>query len=399
MFNRGFRLPFKLLGIPVILDWSFLLILPLLAYLIGSNVGLIAQQFGLEQAEVLQQTGPRYLIGLIAAIGLFVCVLLHELGHAVAARMYGVEVESITLWFLGGVASMPQIPRQPGAEAVVGIAGPIVSFLLGGLFWLAAGVLGEGPSGLAAGVSFVLIYLAALNIVLAVFNLLPALPLDGGRVLRSLLALAMPHGQATRIAGGISKVLAILLGLIGFLSFNIFLMLIAFFIYMAVSAETQMGRMEDMLRGVKARHMMNPQVKTVSPGMRVSELLKHIIQQRHLGFPVIDDGDGSLRGVVTLEQTHNADPDAEVASIMSTDVPTVGVDDAGMQVMRQMGSNGLNRIVVLDPDGRLAGIITKRDVMRMILVREATAEIMPPDGLRETGTTTSAAASWGARPA
>src|SRR5690554_6470264 len=99
MFNRGFRLPFKMLGIPVILDWSFLLILPLLAYIIGSNVELIAQQFGIEQGGSLGDAGSRYLIGLIAALGLFICVPLHVLGHAVAARMYGTEVESITLWF------------------------------------------------------------------------------------------------------------------------------------------------------------------------------------------------------------------------------------------------------------------------------------------------------------
>lgn len=372
MFNRGFRLPFKLLGIPVILDWSFLVILPLLAYLIGSNVTQIAAQFGVEQTGALDSTAARYLIGLVAALGLFICVLLHELGHAVAARVYGVEVESITLWFLGGVASMPEIPRQPGAEAVVGIAGPIVSVALGGLFWLAAAAT---PPAMAA-TSFVLTYLAVLNVVLAVFNLLPALPLDGGRVLRSLLALAMPHGQATRIAGAISKTLAVILGLVGFLYFNIFLMLIAFFIYMAVSAETQMGRVEDMLRGVRARHLMNPQVRTVGPGLPVSDLLQRMLADRHMGFPVVDES-GALRGLVTLEQAHGKNPAATVESVMAADVPTVASDAPGMEVMRLMGGNGLNRVVVLGPDGRIAGIITKRDVMRTILVREVTAEQAP----------------------
>lgn len=374
MFNRGFRLPFKLLGIPIYLDWSFLIILPILAYLIGSNIALIAMQFDI-QAGALADPTTRYVIGLVAALGLFVCVLLHELGHAVAARLYGVNVERITLWFLGGVAQMPEIPRQRGGEAVMAIAGPIVSFLLAALFWFALPLVPEAMTG----TRFVVGYLAVLNVVLAVFNLLPALPLDGGRVLRSLLALAMPFGRATQIAGGISKVIAVLLGIWGILTLNIFLMAIAFFIYMAVNAETQMGRLEAVLRGVPAWRIMNPEVHSVTPNTRVSELLQRMLRDRHLGFPVIDEI-GRVHGMVTLDQLNERDPATPVSQLMSTDLPRIDQDADGLDVLRQMGQNHLSAVVVIGPDDRVAGIITKSDLMRFIMVREAIAglHIQPP---------------------
>lgn len=366
MFSRGIQLPFRLLGIPLILDWTFLLVLPLMAYLIGANAVGLADQLGFENAEALGEGWVRYVVGLVAAVGLFACVVLHELGHAIAARFYGVEVERITLWFLGGVAQMPEIPRKRGAEAIVGIAGPIVSVGLAGAF---AAVLPFAPTGMTS-VRFVIAYLAIVNLALAIFNLLPALPLDGGRVLRSLLALAMPHAKATMIAGTISRVIAVGLGLFGLFTLNVFLILIAFFIYIAVSSETQMGRMEAALRGVPAREIMNPEVKTVPPDLPVPRLLERMLHDRHLGFPVVEEG-GRLVGVVTLDHAQEAGPHDRVGDVMNEDVATIGEFADGTEVARLMGRDGFGRVVVLDDRERVAGIITKRDLMRVILVREA----------------------------
>jgi Zn-dependent protease len=132
MFGRAFRLPFRLLGIPVQLDISFILILPLLAWLIGRQVAYWAAIFGIPDAPILHEGWMPYVLGLIAALGLFISVVIHELGHSVVARLYGVQVKSITLWFLGGVAQFNEIPRQRGAEAIIAIVGPIVSAALGG---------------------------------------------------------------------------------------------------------------------------------------------------------------------------------------------------------------------------------------------------------------------------
>src|SRR5690606_5766025 len=218
MFKTVYKLPFRLLGIPVHLDISLLLVLPLLAWIIGNDVELFVKVFQLDidPSQLMGGVTP-YLYGLLAAIGLFLSVLIHELGHSVVGQHYGLKIRRITLWILGGMAQFERIPRQRGTEAIMAIAGPITSFLLGGLSWLA---FHSVPVD-AAGLRFVLAYLMYMNVVLAVFNLIPALPLDGGRVLRSLLALRMPYLRATQIAAGTSKFLAVLLGMLGFVSLNI----------------------------------------------------------------------------------------------------------------------------------------------------------------------------------
>src|SRR3954449_2209225 len=236
MFRKAYRLPFTLLGIPVLLDVTFLVILPIFALSIAGRVDYWAQQVGVADHPSLHAPWMPYLLGLITAIGLFVSVLVHELGHSVVARLYGVKVRSITLWLLGGMAQFDEMPRQRGAEAVVAIAGPIVSVAVGVLCGLVLKAL--PPSAVPA--RFVFTYLAYMNVSLAVFNMIPALPLDGGRVLRSLLALRMTHLRATQVAAGVSKVLAIALGLYGlFGGGGVMLVLVAFFVYMAVNSEVR----------------------------------------------------------------------------------------------------------------------------------------------------------------
>lgn len=266
MTGRGWKLPFKLLGIPLSLDPSFALVLPLFAWLIGSQVPAYAElltTIGLEvDGEALARGITPYLLGLTAALGLFASVVVHELGHALTARLYGVQTKGITLWFLGGVAQLEDMPRQRGAEAIVAIVGPITSGALGALF---ATLLGNVPMG--DGTSFVVAYLAITNVALAVFNLLPALPLDGGRVLRSLLALALPRERATTLAGAVSQVLAIGLGVFGFLSLNLLLMAVAFFVYNAGRAEVQAERLRSAFAGRDVREFMTRDPITIDVTM------------------------------------------------------------------------------------------------------------------------------------
>ena len=368
MFNRGIRLPFKLLGIPVILDWSFLLILPLLAWLIGRQVTALATAFGVHNGHVLATGSWPYVLGLIAALGLFIGVVLHELGHAITARLYGVQVSSITLWFLGGVARFQEMPRQRGAEAIVAIAGPVVSFVLGALCWFSLTHFAHSPS-----TSFILGYLCYMNFTLGVFNLLPALPLDGGRVLRSLLALRLPYLRATEISAGVSKVIALLLALVAFIGGQFFLLFVAFFIYMAVEGERQMSRVEELLRGIKVREIMNPDVRMVGPDVRVGELTQRMLQDHHLGFPVVD-GDGNLLGMVSIQHVQNQDPLTPVGQIMSRDLPTVTADSDASETFRKMGDYPFGRVVVVDDSRRVVGIITKGDLMRLMQIRLASAQ-------------------------
>lgn len=368
MGKASFRLPFRLLGIPVRIDGSFLLVLPLFAWLIASQIPSYLQLLrGAGVAidpDALQGGATPYLVGLSAALGLFACVLVHELGHAVIARLYRVEVKEITLWFLGGLAQFDELPRQRGAEAVVAIAGPITSALLAVLCWgLWRGAEGAGPL-------FVLSYLTVTNGFLALFNLLPALPLDGGRVLRSLLALRLPHLRATRLAATISRITAVLMGVYGFLSLNIVLLAIAFFVYNAVRVETQQALLTNVFEEKRVDDIMTREVISVEPDMLLSQFRQLMYYRKHTGYPVVD-GEGRLVGFARLQdasEDHEGAPrasDATVASIMRP-AATIAGDAEALEALRRIAQEEVGRLVVVDAEGRLVGLLSRTDLMRAI---------------------------------
>jgi len=362
MFRSSFRLPITLLGIPVKIDLSFLLVLPLFAWLIGSQIpGYVAlfQRMGLDiEPTPLQRGLTPYWLGLLAALGLFGSVLIHELGHAITARLFGVTTKEITLWFLGGVASFDEVPEQRGAEALVALAGPLTSMLLALLFWW----LWQNVAT-AASTVFILSYLTITNVGLALFNLLPALPLDGGRLLRSLLALGLPRLEATRISVGISQIIAILMGIYGFLTLNIFLLAIAFFVYSAGQAENRYALMTQAFKNLKVSDLMTREVISVPPEMWLSQFRKLIFFKKHTGYPVVENGDPI--GFVKPRDAENADEDATVASIMR-DPETISADDTAMEALHRIGQSELGRLVVTDSGGRMVGIVSKTDLIRIL---------------------------------
>lgn len=371
MFRNAYRLPFKLLGIPIQLDLTFLIILPLLAWLIGSNIESFIKSFGLGIDPVHLKEGLLPLsLGLAAALGLFVSILLHELGHSVVGQYFGFRVKVITLWLLGGMAQFENIPRRRGAEAIMAAAGPITSYVLAGVCWVA---LSATPRDLPA-LKFVLAYLMWMNTILATFNLLPALPLDGGRIFRSFLALRMNYLKATMVATGVSKVLAIALGLLGFAFGHIFLMLIALFIYIAVTGESQMTTAAEVLHGIEVRHIMTREVKTVSPEMTVADLLQKMLKEKHLTYPVVDDA-GIMVGMVSLTSIQSKasldhdQPSVIVEEIMSSDFSEIGANESALDAFKVIGQNVSGRLVVLDAQRRLRGIISKTDLVRAVQVR------------------------------
>ncbi len=380
MFRHALRLPFTLLGIPVLLDWTFLIVLPLLAWLIGRHVEEMAYRFGIPDAWRLGEGYWPWLLGLIAAIGLFVSVLIHELGHAMVARGYGVRTKNITLWLLGGVAQLDQIPRRRGAEAVVAIIGPLVSMAIGVFCWFGASATRPGLPG----TWFIFEYLAFLNWIIAGFNMIPALPLDGGRVLRSLLAIKMPRLRATQIATGISRVLAIFLGLFGLLIVDFFLVAVAFFVYLAVEAEARNDLVLELLRGVGVADLMTTPAKTVPPDLTVAELQARMLRDHHLGFPVVD-GQQRLVGVISLPNLQHAEPATPVSQIMNRTPRTIGRRASALDAFHQMSADGFGRLVVTDEEGGIAGILTKTDLMRAIQLRGAMLEMGQGDALPATG--------------
>ncbi len=370
MFNLSYRLPVKLLGIPIRLDVSFLLVLAFFTWVIGGQVEVYAALLNLPvNPNTLTRGATPYLLGLLSGLGLLLCVLVHELGHALTARRYGVEVQEITLWLLGGVAQFSEMPRQRGAEAVVGVAGPLTSVALSGLFY---GLWQVTPSA-AGAAQFIFSYLTWANLLLAVFNLLPALPLDGGRVLRSLLALRLGQLKATRIAAGISRVIAILLGLYGLISLNLILVLIAFFVYNAVRAETQYAVVSKTLKGVLVRDIMTQNVASVTPDMRVADLVRLIAFKKHLGYPVVDD-ENRLVGLVRLQEARDADDDQLIEDIMTREVYAVTPQTEALEALRNISDSPTGRLVVVDSTQRVVGILSKTDLIRAVRTHLADGE-------------------------
>lgn len=371
--SRSIRLPFRILGFPVALDPSFLLVLPLFAYLIGSQIPAYVEQLaslgvGVDPGPLQRGVTP-YLLGFVAACGLFASVLVHEVGHALVARRYGVRVKEIRLWFLGGVAQFEELPRQRGAEAVVAIVGPLTSIAVGAVCWAAIRLV----QGSGAGVVLVS-YLAVTNLGLALFNLLPALPLDGGRVLRSLLSLAMPYVKATAVAASVSSAIAILLGVYGFLSTQLFLVIMAFFVYNAGRVEAQAAVVESVVEGRTVADLMTREPITVSPDMRLEQFLQLMNFRRHTGYPVVDDG-GRLLGYARMAdaQAHltggdGAPTDAADATVSAIVRPaeTIAPDETAMTALRRVAEGDLGRLLVVDMAGRLVGVLSKTDLLALV---------------------------------
>jgi Zn-dependent protease/predicted transcriptional regulator len=364
---RGLRIG-TVVGIPVRLNWTFLLVLPLFAYLIGTEVATIAGVMnetmgaGIDPAAISGGAVP-WLLGFAAVIGLFAGVLLHEFGHSLVAMRYGYQIESITLWLLGGLANFAEFPENWKHEFWIAVAGPIVSLGVGAVcyavFWLT-------PAGSNA-VLFVFGYLALLNVVLAVFNMLPAFPMDGGRVLRALLARSQPHAQATQRAATVGKVFAFLMGVVGVVTFQLLLIVLAFFVYIAASGEAQQTTLKAVFEDVTVADVMTPreELHTVTENTSIAELMSRMFEERHTGYPVMDGGD--LVGMVTLEdarEVREVERDAyRVDDVMATDVASVGADTDAMTALQTMQEHGVGRLPVLDADGELVGLISRSDLM------------------------------------
>jgi len=363
---RGIRIG-SAFGIPIKLDLTFLLVLPLFAWLIGSDVGnlvtVLNGTFGVSlPVDTLTAGSTPWLLGGAAATGLFVCVLLHEFGHSLVAMHFGYHIESITLWLFGGVARFTEIPEDWKQEFTIAIAGPLVSVALGILSYVGLRVLGGGLPAAA----FVLAYLAMTNVALAVFNMLPGFPMDGGRVLRALLARKRPHARATQIAAEVGKLFAIVLAIVGLFA-NLFLVALAFFIYIGASGEAQQTVMKAAFQDVTVGDIMTPaaELKTVTADTSLSTLTDRMFRERHTGYPVLRQG--SLVGMVTLDDTRevrDVERDAyRVEDVMATDLVTISPDSDAMDAISLMQRENVGRLPVVGADGELVGLISRSDLV------------------------------------
>jgi len=358
----------KIMGIPIKLHITFLLILPVFAYSFSIN----PSYFGFSDVK---PAIFRYTLSSLAAISLFVCVLLHELGHSYVAKKHGTNIQSITLFLFGGVSSMEEIPRNPKTELKMAVAGPAVSLLIGSTLIIIYEFLKTGSSYFPGEPVLRFIYLVGfINIILCIFNLIPAFPMDGGRVLRAWFAERMSYIKATKAAAGIGKMFAILMGVFGFLTVSIggfWFMLIAFFIYIGASEEEKSTEVSVILEGTKVKDIMSRNILTVSPEMTVEELVDLMFKHKHMGYPVVDNEQPT--GIVTFNDVQKVPKEERklirVSQIMTQELITAKEDDDAIIALKMMTVNNIGRVIVKN-DGKMTGIVSRTDLLRSVQILE-----------------------------
>ncbi len=362
----------RIAGIPIRLHITFLLIIPFVAYVFSTftqptSVSLFGDVYDFAYGfGAVEPSGTRLFYSFAFSLLLFLCVALHELGHSFVAMRYGIKIRSITLYIFGGVASMEDIPRNPSMEARMAVAGPSVSGIIGVgctlLSFQSALLLGGGNP-----LTTLLWTLGVINIVLMVFNLLPAFPMDGGRVLRAWFASRMPYVEATRRAANIGKFFAILMGFLGLFGGGILLVVIAFFIYIAASDEDRSTAIVVPLEGVKVRDIMSRELRTVSPETTLPEIMSLMFREKHRGYPVMEDG--KLAGIVTISDVQKVpEENRGTTTVREVMVKAIYVIEPGAdaaEAMKKMMERQIRRLPVME-DGQLVGIVSRSDLLRAI---------------------------------
>ncbi len=365
-------------GIPILIHYTFLLIIPLFAWIIASQIvvtaEMLASLFGIPVDTTLLSAGfIPWALGVIVAFGLFFGVLVHELAHSLVARSRGIGINNITLMIFGGIASMEQGSPDPDAELPMALVGPVASLVFGlvccAIVYVIPHAVADPP--VAGLLIFTVGYLGILNIILCFFNLIPAFPMDGGRVLRAWLAKRMPLHEATRIAANVGRGFAVLFGIVGLVTFSPFLILIALFIYIGAGMESTAVKYSHLLQDVTVGSMMSSPVTTVSQAMPVSKVVDMMYASKHLGFPVVERD--VLIGIITLADLNRTSPidrDAmQVRDIMSREVITLPPSAPVIDALRIMSSNDIGRIPVV-LDGKILGIVTRTDILKVTELRQ-----------------------------
>ena len=355
----------RVFGIRIGINWSWLVIAVLIVWTLAGAV------FPSTNPDL--SSGTHLAMGIVAALLFFACILLHELGHAVQARRERVEIEGITLWMLGGVAKMTGRAPGPGAELRIAIAGPLVSLALGLAFVAVAAWLGlpEAADAVAAWLGYV-------NLALLVFNLVPAFPLDGGRILLASLALLSGDPErATRRAVAVSRVASFaMIGvgaallLAGDVTSGIWLAFIGWFLLQAAGAEAGQRRAEARLAGVRVRDLMSPDPVVVRPEMTLSDVVDQVAwRARYTTYPVVEDGApvGLLpfKALASVPRSEWETRHVADSMLPLSRVPVLRPDTPVVEVLSEVGGSEMRRALVVE-DGRLRGILSIVDLLRAL---------------------------------
>ena len=365
--NPTFQLG-RIAGIRIGIHWSWLIVFVLIVWSLASVV-FPSQNPGFSDGEYVA-------IAVVAALLFFASLLLHELGHALQARRDGVEIEGINLWLFGGVAQFKGGFPSAGAEFRIAIAGPLVSLVLGVLFVLVAGI-----AGLPSAVDGVLTWLGFTNLILLAFNLLPALPLDGGRVLRSALWYFRGDLQwATWVASAVGRGFGFL-----FIALGIFMLIVegafsgawlafvGWFLLQAATAEARYVATRQALDGLKVRDVMIREPVTVDADLSLGQFMDDVASsRRYTTYPVLEDGSPigllAFRSVASVPRDRWNERRVRDAMIPRHEMPMLAEDDAAIDALVELSESDLNRGLVVD-NGRLAGLLSITDLARALETR------------------------------
>jgi len=356
--KRALSLP-KVAGIEIYVHWTFAI---LIAWIIFTNL-----RAGLDAVHVGWM--------LLFVLSLFVCVTLHELGHALAARRYGIKTLDITLYPIGGVASLEKMPENPRHELVVALAGPLVNVVIM-LLLLPLISTFDWPDREAQTVFLIdqnsfLPMLGVVNIWLALFNLIPAFPMDGGRVLRALLAMRMSRVQATDLAATIGKIIAVGFVFAGFYT-NPFLIFIGLFIILGAHAEAEMVKSQSFIQGLTARDALMTNFSTLDKNQNIGAAVKMLLDGEAKNFLVTDDGApfGVLNRDHIIRGIQAAGESAPIHTVADTDLLYADID-MPLQAVLQEFQKVKRSIILVREQGQLAGIIDLDNISELIMVNAA----------------------------
>jgi Zn-dependent protease len=354
---------FRLWKIPVKLHSTLLLFIPYVAFIATRQFSTLLDELDVPREAI---HFPPFGWGLLLAIALFVSILLHELAHCLVARRQGAEIQSITLMALGGVTRM-RGEVAPEHEALMAAVGPLMSL---GLALLSYGVYVLVP--LPPELAVALLLLAWMNLALGVFNLLPAFPMDGGRILRGLLVKRVGAPRATRIATTVGKGMAAVFGVVGLLSFNVILVLIAVFVYLGAAAEQARLATRDALHGVPVSALMTSRLGDASPGEPAGDVARRLLIGNLVGAAVMDgqtEASGRrVLGVVLAtdlaERVARDGHEVPVESAMLTTLPRVHVGDEATRALDAMTNGEGTAVVVLGGNDEVVGLVTDAEIQR-----------------------------------
>ncbi len=374
----------RIRGIPIKLHVTFLIILFFVIWLFAANdftilgmtIGFGAMAFSI---------GIKYLLSTVAAILFFATLLFHELSHSFVAQRFGARIRGITLFIIGGVSQLEDIPREPGMEARISAAGPGLSlgigvgsyllyYLFGPITRVAVGELRVIEATPLNAALIIVGIIAFYNVILGLFNLIPAFPMDGGRLLRAWLAMRMPYIDATRRAVAVGKSVAFIMGIFGLFTLQFFLLLIAFFIYFGGTEEERATVVSVTLEGVKVKDLMTkvPDVIYVPPDWTIDRLIEVMFMVKHMGYPVQESLNSPVLGVVTFADVRKVPASQQrtvrVGDIMTREVVAIHPDADAYDAIKLMSTRNIGRLIVMK-DGQMQGIVSRTDIMRAIQFR------------------------------